>query len=456
MIVVLSDLHLGDNTCAKTLSADAFRIFRDLLEQMVFTASVRDDGRYRPIEEVDLLLLGDIFELIHSTKWLDQKPGDPGFARPWSDPNQPELPAKLFQITRSIMATNAQSFAILRQLASGEAIVLPPADMSGKPALDVGGRIPVKVNIHYMVGNHDWMFHLPGEPYNQLRQEVIDTLGLQNDPTPFPFDPHESNKLMALFDQYRIFARHGDYFDKFNFNREQGRDVSTLGDALAIDLLNRFPLEVERAIRSALPDEFYRDLHEITNIRPSVAAPLWISSQVRQYGGAPNVQAKVKAIWDQLAEEFLALKFVRAHDNRWNPFDSVDGLEMVLKFTKLASFESINDLITWIQKKVWSDELSFARHAISEAAFTSRRADFIVYGHTHHHEIVPLDTYSVGNRLAYQIMVNTGTWRTYYDLTRYRPEEQKFIPYQLMTYLAFYKEDERRGHRYEAWSGRLV
>jgi hypothetical protein len=165
---------------------------------------------------------------------------------------------------------------------------------------------------------------------------------------------------------------------------------------------------------------------------------------VRQHGGDPSVQAQVKTIWDKLAEEFLNLKFVRAHDNKWNPFDSVDGLEMVLKFTKLASFESINDLITWVQKKVWNDELSFARYAIGEAAFTSRRADFIIYGHTHHHEIVPLDTYSVGDRLAYQIMVNTGTWRTYYDLTRYRPEEQKFIPYQLMTYLAFYKDDERR------------
>jgi hypothetical protein len=239
MLIIISDLHLGDNTCAKTVSADAFRIFRDRLGQMILTASVRDDGRYRPIEELDLLLLGDIFEIIHSTRWLDEKPGEPGYARPWSDPNQPELPAKLLQITRSILATNAQSFAILRQLASGEAIVLPPADMRGNPAMDVGGRIPVKANIHYMVGNHDWMFHLPGEPYNQIRQEVIEALGLQNEPTPFPHDPHESNKLMALFDKYRIFARHGDHFDKFNFNRQQGRNASTLGDALAIDLLNR-------------------------------------------------------------------------------------------------------------------------------------------------------------------------------------------------------------------------
>ncbi len=456
MLIIISDLHMGDNTCGKTLSADAFRIFRDRLEQMALTASVRDDGRYRPIEEMHLLLLGDILETIHSALWLTERPGEPGYARPWSDPNQPELPAKLLQITRAILRANAQSFAIFRQLASGEAIVLPPADMRGNPATDVGGRIPVKVHIHYMVGNHDWMYHLPGEPYDQIRKEIIETLGLQNEPTLFPFDPHESNLLMQVLDEHRVFARHGDYFDKFNYDQKQGRDVSTLGDALAIDLLNRFPIEVENRLSGILPDSFYRELHEITNIRPSVAAPLWISSQVRQYGGAPSVQARVKAVWDELAGEFLSMKFVRAHDNALNPFDSVDGLEMVLKVTKLASFESINDLMTWIQKKLWSDELSFANHAITEAAFTSRRADFIVYGHTHHHEIVPLDTYHVGDRLAYQIMVNTGTWRTYYDLTRYRPEEQKFIPYQLMTYLAFYKDDERRGHRYEAWSGRLV
>jgi hypothetical protein len=34
--------------------------------------------------------------------------------------------------------------------------------------------------------------------------------------------------------------------------------------------------------------------------------------------------------------------------------------------------------------------------------------------------------------------------------------EQEFIGYHVMTYLAFYKEEERRGRPFEAWSGALA
>ena len=455
MLVVVSDLHLGDGTCAKTVSADAFRIFRDRLQLLAQTASVRDDGSYRPIEEVELLLLGDIFEVIHSTLWLSQREGDPGYARPWSDPNGAQLPAKLGEITRAILDNNAEALAILRLLASGEAITLPQADSRGNQVLNAE-PLPVKVKISFIVGNHDWFYHLPGEAYDRIRQQIIEAMGLVNGSEPFPHDPRDSEYVMRLFDQYRIFARHVDYYDKFNYNREKGRNFAALGDALAVELLNRFPLEVEQRMGDSLPKAFYKELHEITNTRPSVAAPLWISGQLRQFGGDPAEQAQVKAIWDELADEFLNLEFVRSFDREWNPFDSVDGLEMVLKFARRVSFESINKAILRMQKKMWSDDLSFSKHAMREPFFTSRRADYIVYGHTHYHETVPLDRYQVAGEDVFQFLVNSGTWRSYHDLTRYHPEQQKFIPFQLMTYLAFYKDDERRGRRYEAWTGRLV
>ena len=52
-----------------------------------------------------------------------------------------------------------------------------------------------------------------------------------------------------------------------------------------------------------------------------------------------------------------------------------------------------------------------------------------------------------------QIYLNSGTWHTYFDLAVYKPEEQKFVPYQVLTYLTFYKDNERGGRRFEAWSG---
>jgi UDP-2,3-diacylglucosamine pyrophosphatase LpxH len=147
---------------------------------------------------------------------------------------------------------------------------------------------------------------------------------------------------------------------------------------------------------------------------------------------------------------------VRGFENRWNPFESGDELALVLKLTRWTSIKNFNRVILLIKKKLFQDDPSFVKHALKEKAFTSRQADYIVYGHTHHHEIIPLDAYHRHGKENYQFLVNTGTWRSYYDLTRYHPEQQKFLPYQLMSYLAFYQEGERHGRRHEAWLGKLV
>ena len=52
--------------------------------------------------------------------------------------------------------------------------------------------------------------------------------------------------------------------------------------------------------------------------------------------------------------------------------------------------------------------------------------------------------------------INSGTWHTYFDLAINKPEEQKFIPCQVLTYLTFYKDDERRGRRFESCSGTFL
>jgi hypothetical protein len=146
------------------------------------------------------------------------------------------------------------------------------------------------------------------------------------------------------------------------------------------------------------------------------------------------------------------LPIVRALDKR-NKFDMVDGLEVAVKLTDRFSFKTIDDLVVWIRKKFWSDEITFAKHALKEEAFLDHTARFIVYGHTHHHEIVPLDSLPPANRPTNQMYFNSGTWHTYFDLAVYKPEAQKFIPYQVLTYLTFYQDDEREGRRFETWSG---
>ena len=69
MLIILSDLHLNDGTTGETLSPEAFALFADRLKELAITASWRSDGAYRPIERIDLVLLGDVLDLLHSNRW---------------------------------------------------------------------------------------------------------------------------------------------------------------------------------------------------------------------------------------------------------------------------------------------------------------------------------------------------------------------------------------------------
>lgn len=452
MLIILSDIHLGDGTCGRSISSSAFYLFGDRLRELAFSASWRKDGSYRPISEVDILLLGDVLDPLHSTLWLDPA-ADGSSLRPWHDSSQPQFAEKVAQITRAILSQNTSAIETLRRAAKGELVQLPPATRRGQPAQRSKERLPVKVNIYYMIGNHDWYYHLPGANFDAIRKEIAQAMGLANAPGPFPHDVNESPQLQELFGRYRILARHGDIYDGFNYHASKGRDFASLGDAFAVEMLNRFPVEIRRRLGAEVPDALVDNLRELTNIRPALAAPLWISGQIREYCDDCTVQDELKAIWDEMGEEFLAVDFVRQMD-QWMKLDMVDALEVILRLSKRAKFTTINDIITWLRHRMWeSGEISFARNALKEPAFLNKAAQFIVYGHTHHHEIVSLDAAGTTPYPSAQVYINSGTWHTYYDLAVFQPKAQKFIPYQVLTYLCFYKDDERRGRKFETWSG---
>ena len=53
------------------------------------------------------------------------------------------------------------------------------------------------------------------------------------------------------------------------------------------------------------------------------------------------------------------------------------------------------------------------------------------------------------------VYINSGTSRPVFDLARFRPKDEEFFGYHVMTYLAFFKEGERKGRFFETWSGSL-
>jgi len=452
MLVIVSDVHLGDDTTTNSISLSAFDLFADRLRETAYYASFRRDGTYRPIETLDLLLLGDILDPIHSTLWLDTKPGAPDYTRPWTDTSQPTFATKLLESTNSIIDVNRQSLEVLKRCANGEVIFLPPANVRGNPDTDSKERIPIKVRIHYMVGNHDWYYHLPGNAFDQIRKTISDSIGLSNDSSPFPYELDEDPALCEILNPYKVFVRHGDCFDKFNFNVDRGRDHASLGDIFAMDVCNRYPLEVQKRYGDELPADFIDSLRCMPNIRPPLAVPLWISGQIKRYAGSASLETELKKVWDDLCDEFLQLEAVRSADRVFK-FDPIDVMQLVIKISKRTSFEVINDVVVWLRDRMWKHEPSFVNHALQETAFLNNSAGFIVYGHTHHHEIVSLDSHGVMPHWHNQLYINSGTWHSYFNLAVKDPSAQKFIPYETLTYLTFYKDEERGGRLFETWSG---
>ena len=70
-----------------------------------------------------------------------------------------------------------------------------------------------------------------------------------------------------------------------------------------------------------LPPGIIEGLGDLVNVRPALATPLWISGQLRQNNVSLANQKKIKNVWDDMSDEFLALPFVRAADEKfkWIP-----------------------------------------------------------------------------------------------------------------------------------------
>ena len=450
MLVIISDLHLTDGTSGQTIQENAFRIFAERVRDMALDASFRQDNTYRPVERIDILLLGDILDVIRSTAWLQEG----ATARPWSDPSNNAFIEKVKDISDAILEHNAPSLAHLRNLSQDNGLTLPPPDTTGRQPADEEPQCPVAVKIHYMVGNHDWFYHLPGAAYDPLRQNVVQAMGLANDFTVgFPHDPEESVELARVLREHEVLARHGDIYDPFNFAED--RDTSSLGDCIVVELLNRFPLAVNDLMGPELPQACLDGLRELDNVRPLLAIPIWIDALLQRTGVGRRQVRNVKRIWDGLVDDFLRLDFVRDRDSFFNPWDSVDKLEIALKFSRGISLGTAGALAAWWNEQMGVSDESHYPHAIKERAFKNRSARYLVYGHTHDHEIVPLDASFPGSQRFDQIYFNSGTWRRVHRLAKAHPDEQEFIAYDVMTYLSFFKGDERKGRPFACWSGAL-
>ncbi|MEO7475669.1 MAG: hypothetical protein ABIY46_10095, partial [Gemmatimonadales bacterium] len=139
MLVLVSDLHLTDQSTANNVNAEAFELLgSDILEVA---------GR-RGARDIHLVLLGDILDLVRSDYW--HRRSIPMGQRPWG--------GTLDRRTAMNVDRNAirdQFHAVLTGI-----LATPTAQALGQMLATLGaGTVPFRVT--YVVGNHDrvlWNF----------------------------------------------------------------------------------------------------------------------------------------------------------------------------------------------------------------------------------------------------------------------------------------------------------
>ncbi len=424
MIVIISDLHLTDGSTTPTLDPRAFGKFCRMLRESI--GDLKESG----VEEVQLVFLGDTFDIIRSKTWLDSEGGATHAVRPWSPEDLRGETGREAPANRADWTLRDYTMAIVRAIIANN-----QEGMERVRGLVSDWRETVSVKINYIVGNHDWLLNR----YPEARKEVAAFLGMEEVGAVAPFPLDFQGK------ECRLLARHGDIYDPANY--DGNRDASSLGDAVVIDLLSRFVVSAEAVpeLHDVLPR-----LKQVDFVRPMLSVPWYIISVARN----DQAEKAIVALWRQAVRRFLAIPFVTR--GRWRSGTFIK-LYLALMASRLLPIRLLGFICdTGIARRYYAQMGDMRREAHREALAGDDRS-YIVYGHTHNPEQVALDKVAAAGGKEEKIYFNSGTWQRVYEHACYCRGRDDFLSWRVMTFLIFYGPDEKRPdkRRYEVWTGSL-
>lgn len=432
MIVFISDLHLVDETTGRhNVPVRAFELFIEDLTWFV--------QRRRRIQDLRVVLLGDVFDLLRSEYWFGVDPAERPWALPAPDPAA--LQAHAGKILGDILRKNRGCLRILR------AGLKDIADSSG-----------ARTEMVYVPGNHDRLVNL----FGPLRARVRSALGLGRSQVRFENffqDP-----------DHGVLARHGHEYDEYNFGGAERLDAAAydrvpIGDAITTELISRIPLAVVEEARAAVPDlsapelaNLQRNFQNIENVRPFSATVEWLLYQVQAY---PALKEVLENAVDRVLQEFEGLAFIqdwyRRHDrwrDVWDRADKIQALIFLLKKFKVLPLGKLLRLYDRFQVKLSQGD-DYIQGAAGLFSALGPEFRFVIMGHTHHPRQVPVcGGNGSGRREASQVYLNTGTWRQRYHRCL---RGQGFMSWKDMTYVTIYQPGERANDQsmFDTWTGRL-
>ncbi len=399
MLIFVSDIHLTDALHGGAV-ARAHTFER-------FWMRIQAARGSRPAR---LCFVGDLFDLVRSPSWLD------GVHRPYHEVSV-DLQAQVEAIVDRILDREAAFFGAIRARVQEGAL-----------------------EVEYLLGNHDRLLaYAPG-----ARRRVWKALTGRDVEVEF--------RREAEFPEHGVLAYHGHHSDPINISPDH---QATIGDAIGIELITRFPRMVKRLLPKDTPHAELLD--DIDDVRPIYAVPAW----VRQLGVIDRALLRPAGeSWAALVEDFLSKPFVkhwmrsrRVIEKKRLGFDTGQKLKLLLELsTKRVVAKGSDQRLTKLYSMFQHGfDGKMAEHGIGTLR-ERRGLRFVVNGHSHFASMVPLG--SLDGRPA--VYFNTGTWRTVHQIGNLTGGRPSFLPFDSMSYLVFFPSDDPMGRDFEWWTGAMV
>jgi hypothetical protein len=204
MLVVTSNWGLTDGTLAGGAAHALVRRLQGEVQRAAWRCGMRQDGRYRPIESVDLVLAGDTFDWLVSREWT-------AAVKPWQ--SGPRAAAARNRVVEAAARRGCRFRAVLAGWAR-RGIAVPAADRRGRPVPGAEIRVPVRVTA--LRGDRDrWLDRLPAASTSLLPGAAVGISWAAGGVT----------------------VLHGESLDPLH---ENGADGPTIGESLVVDLIAAF------------------------------------------------------------------------------------------------------------------------------------------------------------------------------------------------------------------------
>lgn len=452
MLIVISDLHFVDQTAgAHNIPPDAFR--------EVFLDRIVNLAERKKAQEIKLLLLGDIPDLIRTTRWFEVEKA----LRPWGekglqdvqnwnqlDPDTPSATEQVcLEILEEIYLANQGVFQVIHNFPQALRQKINE-NITEYPHLNEN-LAKLSIDVIYVPGNHDRLCNL----YPSVRSRLANLLNLTCTAETIELDDRGNwwyrNEFIAA--DYGVYARHGHEYDAYNYagsNRYVRQDhlQVPVGDIIATEMIAGLPYIAEKYNEPELKEK----LEAIDDVRPLRNLGEWFHTNVYQKTRASN-KGPLLEIFEQALNNTLSVPYAPSTTPAIYRFAASSfGRGLINFMLKLLGAVSITlkERLLFNLAAVILDSREKEPDEHTTAAFqtqqTNNQVRYVVYGHTHRPKVTPL---AVKNNLPV-IYINTGTWRDRWQRTVELDRDPNFVAIKHMTYAVFYRADEDRGQGNES------